>query len=332
MKQLCLKYPLLLLAFFLPVKLEAQQLAQYSQYLDNYYLINSAATNVQNNLQLDVGFRHYWTDFPGSPKTVYLTAYAPLSKPDASQHMQSAMRLTDNLDTASLRTTLAPKSNHIIGMIVTQDDIGLFRKTTNHLTYSFHMQLTQQLQIAVSPKLGWVHLTLNDDLRVLEENDQPFQQFVDNYQRQGMMDLGFGLWLYSDRFFAGYSLEQLTRNRGFSSQEVNGFEFQPHHFLMAGHRFSVSPRIDLIPHMLIRYVPGSATSIDLSLRAEYGQRFWTGLSYRKQNALVIMFGVLVSSQLSFGYSFDHSSNIGSLNRINAHEFSLSMNLLQNLHK
>lgn len=332
MKQRCLKYSLILLVFCLPVKLQAQQLAQYSQYLDNYYLINSAATNVQNNLQLDFGFRHYWTDFQGSPKTVYLTAYAPLSKPDASQHMQSAMRLTDNLDTASLRTTLAPKSNHIIGMIVTQDDIGLFRKTTNHLTYSFHMQLTKQLQIAVSPKLGWVHLTLNDDLRVLEENDQPFQEFIDNYQRQGMMDLGFGLWLYSDRFFAGYSLEQLTRNRGFSSQEVNGFEFQPHHFLMAGHRFKVNPRIDLIPHVLIRYVAGNSTSIDYSLRAEYGQRFWTGLSYRKQNALVVMFGVVVSDQLSFGYSFDHSSNISSLNRINAHEFSLSMNLLQNLHK
>lgn len=332
MKQRYFKYSLILLATAWSVNLKAQQLAQYSQYLDNYYLINSAATNVQNNLQLDFGFRHYWTDFQGSPKTVYLTAYAPLSKPDVSQHMQSAMRLTDNIDTAILTTTLVPKSNHIIGMIVTQDDIGLFRKTTNHLSYSFHMQLTRQLQIAVSPKLGWVHLSINEDLRVLEENDQPFQDFVDNYQRQGMMDLGFGLWLYSDRFFLGYSLEQLTRNRGFSSQQVDGFEFQPHHFLMAGHRFRLNPRINLIPHMLIRYVAGSATSIDYSVRAEYGQRFWAGLSYRKQNALVMMFGVVVSDQLSFGYSFDHSTNVSTLNRINAHEFSLSMNLLPNLHK
>lgn len=332
MKLSYLTYSLILLTTVLSVNLKAQQLAQFSQYLDNYYLINSAATNIQNNLQIDFGFRHYWTDFQGSPKTVYLTAYAPLSKPDASQHMQSAMRLSDNLDTAGLRTTSAPKSNHIIGMIVSQDDIGIFRKTTNHITYSFHMQLTKQLQIAVSPKLGWVHLSLNEDLRVLEENDQPFQEFVDNYQKQGMIDLGFGLWLYSDRLFMGYSLEQLTRNRGFRSQKVDGFEFQTHHFIMAGYRFKVSPRVDLIPHMLIRYVAGSTTSIDYSLRAEYGQRFWGGLSYRKQNALVMMLGVVVSDQLSFGYSFDHSTNISTLNRINAHEFSLSMNLLQNLHK
>ncbi|GAB5522976.1 MAG: hypothetical protein Roseis2KO_08480 [Roseivirga sp.] len=331
MKQHYLKYSLILLSVCITVNLRAQQLAQFSQYLDNYYLINSAATNVQNNLQLDLGFRHYWTDFQGSPKTIYLTAYAPLSRPDVSQHMQSAMRLTDDLDTTSLRTSFAPKSNHLVGMIVTQDDIGLFRKTTNHITYSFHMQLTRQLQIAVSPKIGWVHLSLNDDLRVLEENDQPFQQFVDNYQRQGMMDLGFGLWLYSDRLFFGYSLEQLTRNRGFSSQEVDGFEFEPHHFIMAGHKFRVNPRISLIPNMLIRYVSGS-TSIDYSLRAEYGQRFWAGISYRRQNALVMMFGVVLSDQLSFGYSFDHSTNISTLNRINAHEFNLSMNLLQNLHK
>ncbi len=327
-----LKYSLILVASCLSGALKAQQLAQYSQYLDNYFLVNSAATNIQNNLQLDFGFRHYWTDFQGSPKTVYLSAYAPLSRPDASQHMQSAMRLTDHLDTARLNTSLAPKSNHVAGMIITQDDIGLFRKTTNHFTYSFHMQLTEQLRISVSPKVGWVHLSLNDDLRVLDPNDQPFQQFLENYQRQGMLDLGFGMWLYSDKFFLGYSLEQLTQNRGFRSQELDGFEFQAHHFLMAGHRFSVSPRISLIPHMLIRYVNDHASSIDMSLRAEYGQRFWAGLSYRRQNALVVMFGVVVSDQLSFGYSFDHSTNINTLNRINAHEFSLSMNLFPNLHK
>lgn len=327
-----MKYSLIVLAFCLSGALQAQQLVQYSQYLDNYYLVNSAATNIQNNLQLDIGFRHYWTDFQGSPKTVYLSAYAPLSRPDASQYMQSAMRLTDNLDTARLNTGFTPKSNHVVGMVVTQDDIGLFRKTTNHFTYSFHMQLTEQLRVSVSPKVGWVHLSLNDDLRVLDEGDQPFQQFIDNYQQQGMLDLGFGMWLYSDKLFMGYSMEQLTQNRGFRSDELDGFEFQTHHFLMAGHRFSVSPRISLIPHFLVRYVNDYTSSIDLSLRAEYGQRFWAGLSYRRQNALVMMFGVVVSDQLSFGYSFDHSTNINTLNRINAHEFSLSMNLFPNLYK
>lgn len=313
-------------------KLSAQQLAQYSQYLDNYYLINPAATDIQNNLQLKLGFRHYWTDFEGSPKTIYLSAYAPLSKPVRSQHMQSAMRLTENLDTAGLKTLNIARPNHMAGIIVTQDDIGLFRKTTSHLTYSFHMPLSRKLQVGVAPKLGWVHLSLNEDLRVLEENDQPFQEFVDNYQKQGMMDLGFGIWLYSDRLFVGYSLEQLTRSNGFSSSQLDGFEFEPHHFAMAGYRFRVSPHLNLIPHMLIRYVPDGTTSTDLSIKAEYGSKLSAGFSYRRSNALVLIFGAALSSQLSFGYSFDHSTNINTLNRINAHEVSLNMKLLPELHK
>jgi type IX secretion system PorP/SprF family membrane protein len=331
-----MKSLLTILSMFLllspPGKLIAQQLAQYSQYLDNYYLINPAATDIQNNLQVKLGFRHYWTDFEGSPKTVYLSAYAPLSKPLRSQYMQSAMRLSDKIDTASLKTLSIARSNHMVGMIITQDDIGLFRKTTSHLTYTFHMPLSRKLQVAVAPKLGWVHLSLNEDLRVLEENDQPFQEFVDNYQKQGMMDLGFGLWLYSDRLFAGYSLEQLTRSRGFSSSQLDGFEFEPHHFVMAGYRFRVSPRLNLIPHMLIRYIPDGTTSTDLSLKAKYGSKLSAGFSYRRSNALVMIFGAAISSQFSFTYSFDHSTNINTLNRINAHEISLNMKLLPELHK
>lgn len=311
---------------------QAQQLAQYSQYLDNYYLVNSAATNLQNNVQVNFGFRHFWTDFAGSPKTIYLSAYAPLTKPDASQYMQSAMRLTDNLDTTSLKSTIASLSNHVVGLIVTQDDIGLFRKTTSHFTYSFHMPLTKDISISASPKLGWVHLSLNDDLRVLEDNDQPFQNFINNHQQQGMLDLGFGLWLYSDTFFFGYSLEQLTKSNAFEAEDIDGVEFQPHHFVMAGYRYRLSPYLNLVPNFMIRHTNGVPTSIDYSIRAEYGSKLWASLSYRRGNSLVMLLGMAISHQMSFSYSFDHSTNINQLNRVNAHEFSLRMNVLQNLHK
>ena len=311
---------------------KAQQLAQYSQYLDNYYLVNSAATNLQNNVQVNLGFRHFWTDFAGSPKTIYLSAYAPLTKPDASQYMQSAMRLTDDLDTSRLKSTIASLSNHVTGLIVTQDDIGLFRKTTSHFTYSFHMPLTKDINISVSPKLGWVHLSLNDDLRVLEDNDQPFQNFINNHQQRGMLDLGFGLWLYSDDFFFGYSMEQLTKNSAFEAEDVDGIEFQPHHFILAGYRYRLSPYLNIVPNLMIRHVKGVPASIDYSLRAEYGRNLWASVSYRRGNSLVMLLGIAISSQMSFSYSFDHSTNINQLNRVNAHEISLRMNVLQNLHK
>ena len=327
-----LKYCLSLVLFLCIGQAHAQQTAQYSQYLDNYYLVNPAATNIQNNLQLHMGFRHYWTDFEGSPKTIYLSAYAPLTKPGEDQHMRSAMRLTDRLDTSDLSARGSAKSNHIAGLILSQDDIGLFSKTTAHLTYSFHLPLTESLSVSVSPKLGWVHLGLNEDLRVLEENDQPFLEFMNNHQQRGMFDLGFGLWLYSDKLFFGYSLEQLVKNTAFSSEQVNGVEFEPHHYVMAGYRFRVSPRLKLVPNLLVRYVEANLTSTDYSLRAEYGSRLWASFSFRQQNAMVALVGMSISNQLSFSYSFDHSNDIALQNRINAHEISLRINVLPNLHK
>lgn len=318
-------FSLLLCAF----SLNAQQLTQYSQYLDNYYLLNPAATNVQNSVQAHLGFRNSWTGFPGSPQTLYFSAYAPLAKPEASQFMQSAMRLTDNLDTANLKSIYKARTNHITGLILTQDDLGLYRKTTAHLTYGFHLPLTSQLTVSVAPKLGWVNLSLNQDLVVLEKKDQPFINFLNQHQQQSMVDLGFGLWLYSSQFFLGYSLEQLVKNNALSSESIQGIEFEPHHFLMAGYRFRVSPRLKLVPNFLFRYVNADHTSFDLSMRAEYGTRLWASLSYRKQNAIIMLIGASVSRQFSFSYSYDNSFR---QSLITAHEVSVRFSFLNHLHK
>lgn len=310
----------------------AQQLAQYSQYLDNYFLINTAATNLQNNMQLSMGYRRHWTGFQGSPNSFYLTAYAPLTKPSPSQYMQASMRLRNQMNAARLKTQEKPKSNHVVGAILTQDDIGIFSKNTVHLTYSFHLPVSKSISISFSPKVGWMHLSLNDELTVLEANDLPFQEFLMTHERQGMADLGFGLWLYSDKFFVGYSMEQLVRNNALNNQSLSGFEFEPHHFGMMGFRLKVNTYLRIVPHALVRYVDQHLFNVDYSMRFEYGTRLWASISYRKENAVVGLIGMAISRQLAFNYSFDHSNNIQELNRVNAHEISLRFSLFPNLHR
>lgn len=310
----------------------AQQLSQFSQYLDNFYLVNPAATDVQNNVNLGFGYRQQWSDLPGNPSTFYLTAYAPLTKPQESQYMQASMRLSDQLRAKRLKLGDAPTPNHIIGTTISNDNFGLFNKTTIHATYSFHLPITQKLTLSAAPKLGFVRLSLNDNLWVLEENDVPFEDFVNKFQAETLLDLGAGLWLYSDKLFFGYSIEQLSKNRSTQLDGSVGFEFKPHHFIVAGYRLNLNNYLRLVPNVMVRHLETGPSSIDYSMRLEYAHRIWAGISYRKENAIVGSFGLFITNELRFNYSYDHGTSKGGRDGLNAHEISLRISLFPNLHK
>lgn len=310
-----------------------QQLSPYSQYLNNYYLVNSAAADVRNSVSSIFSYRLGTGNFSGTPKTLYFSAYAPLNKPKASQFMRSAMRVTESLDTTALiRRFSVGGGNHIAGLNVTTDELGLFRKTTVHASYTYHLTLNRQFTLAASPKVGWVNLNLSDDLQVFEQNDQPFQEFLSRYEQLNMMDIGFGLWLYSDKYFFGYSLEQLVKTKDIASEQISGYEFNPHHYILVGTKIRMNQKWSLTPNALLRMVANAPISYDLSIKAEYGAKLWGALSYRKETAIIMMVGGAINDNLSFSYSFDQTINASNANQISAHEIGIQYEFLHNLHK
>ena len=44
--------------------------------------------------------------------------------------------------------------------------------------------------------------------------------------------------------------------------------------------------------------------LDLSTRLEYDNKYWGGLSYRFQDALILIAGLNITGGLSIGYSYD----------------------------
>jgi len=332
MKRLITKYYLIILILFISSEAFGQQLSQYSQYLNNYYLINSAATDIQNSVQSFLDYRMASSSYEGAPRTISFAAYAPLSKPAPSQYMKSAMRVTRNLDSNALLESSKTNTNHLAGLSVTSDELGLFQKTTIHASYTYHLTLSKKIRISASPKIGYVNLRLSDNLTVLEDNDQPFESFIGQYDQMNMMDFGFGLWLYSESFFFGYSVERLFQGNNIqSTDDIEGFEFKPHHFALAGTRIPITRRWTIIPSTLFRITPGVPFNFDLSVKAVYGDKIWGAISYRKESAMVLIVGGQINDQLAFNYSFDHSINALQTNQISAHEISLQFQFLQNLH-
>lgn len=322
-------YIIVLLVFNLLAS-EAQQLSQFSQYLENKYLINPAATDIQNNLSVNLGYRNQWTGFPGKTGTFYLTAYAPLKKPDPSHYMQASMRLSSRRNAQALKLLPTPTPDIIAGLIVTNDNFGLYKKTTTHVSLGVHMPLTRFISLSVAPKIGLVNLNLQKELFVLEENDIPFRSFIDQFQNATFMDIGMGVWLYSDKFFLGYSMEQLLRNQN-TSPDQTSFEFLTHHFYTAGIRLRSDQPLKIVPSILIRTNKVTPSSIDVGVRLEYQDRIWSSVSVRRSKAVITSFGLFLSQKMKATYSYDWGYRDSGREYFSAHEITLSLFLLENLH-
>src|ERR687889_717164 len=69
--------PLLLLA---SAPARAQQQAQYSQYMNNNYILNPGTTGVEDYIDVKFSYRTQWTGLEGAPKTYYASASSSLGK------------------------------------------------------------------------------------------------------------------------------------------------------------------------------------------------------------------------------------------------------------
>ena len=58
----------------------AQQVPQYSQFLQNQYMVNPASTGVYDFINVTVGGRLQWAGLENAPKTSYLYVAAPAEK------------------------------------------------------------------------------------------------------------------------------------------------------------------------------------------------------------------------------------------------------------
>ncbi|HEX6333331.1 MAG TPA: type IX secretion system membrane protein PorP/SprF, partial [Flavisolibacter sp.] len=68
--------------FLFPLCLAAQQRPHYTQYILNNYILNPALTGIENYTDIKISARDQWVGLDGAPRTIYLTAHAPLGKND----------------------------------------------------------------------------------------------------------------------------------------------------------------------------------------------------------------------------------------------------------
>lgn len=269
-----------------------QQEAMYSQYMFNTMAVNPAYAGTRNALNVLVLSRMQWVGLDGAPRTYTFSAHAPIE----NQKMG-------------------------LGVSMVADKIGPVNNYYFNLNYAYHLKLTEALTLSMGLKAGIYnyYVGLND----LGQVNDP--TFASNIEKVFQPNAGVGLYLFSNKFYAGFSIPKMIQGK-LSDVEVNGSvlsNLKRHYFLMGGYVFNVNSDVVLKPSVIEKVVAGAPPSTDLTLQMFYKSNYWFGTTYRFGDAMAFMAGIQINRQLMFGYSYDITlSSLAGYNH-GSHEIMIS---------
>lgn len=308
-------------------QIHGQQLPQYSQYMQNMYVLNPAASSLYHDVDINLGFRQQWAGFDGAPQTYYASGTVNLGKiPKADPRLYS---IPISHRQMLARQRLERKNKHVVGGMAALDEYGAFQKSSFMVSYAFHKPIGDSYTIAVGTSLGWYGLRFAKDDVVLENpNDRTYNDFILNGTRSNLFDINAGLYVYSDRAFLGYSVYQLAQNEmklgnGNSPLNLSHAKLAIHHFATLGYSIPLSQNFNLVPSMLFKILGPAPLSFDTNLKAEFMDRYWIGLSYRNEDAVAILLGAEINDWMKFGYSYDYVTSEINNASSGSHELVLS---------
>ena len=306
----------------------AQQTTQFSQYMNNQYLINPAAAGMINSVEVKLGGRMQWVGFEGSPKSTFLTLSTVLKKKKGRAKFSSGTGFSSNSSKTSLIKT--GKLKHAVGGIIIADEYGAYRQFKASGTYSIHLPLSREYNMSLGVNVGVSNRSfLNERAQTLNVitgfgEDDAYNQYS-SASNTNTLDVGVGFHLYSKELFFGVSVDQLTKDLvSFGAEQTTNFDTRSHFRGILGYKFKMDRVWSITPSVLAKYLFHSPLSIEGSILANYKNWLWFGVSYRSKDAVVGLVGLNISQKFKLGYSFDYSvSKLNSHNK-GGHEVTLGL--------
>jgi type IX secretion system PorP/SprF family membrane protein len=270
----------------------AQQEAQYTQFMVNPFLYNPALSGCEDFFDLKTAYRTQWTGLEGAPRTFYLSVHSPIS----SHHMERAKKDHDD-------------RRHSIGGLMSSDKAGDLIFNNAYLSYSYTITLSKGVFWGFNNHKRGVELALGTsagvkqyrlDLTRIAENTQVESILLGN--NKFLPDASLGAWLYfGDYTYVGLSAQQLLRNKLNTS---NFSRLNQHYNLVAGTEFFVGDGLKILPSAMLKKVKGSPMSLDINARIDYQDTYFGGLSWRVKDAISVMIGTLLMDKYEIAYSYD----------------------------
>ena len=272
------KYILSLLIIFLVAKAsQAQQDAQYTEYMYNTMSINPAYTGTRSAMSIAALHRSQWVGLEGAPQTQTFNIHSPVGK------------------------------NVGLGLSVTHDEIGPTNETYIDIDYSYRLMLSENRRLSFGLKGGGHFLNVN-----FAKLNQYIPELTtdDNVRNRFSPNVGIGIYYYSKQSYIGLSIPNLLETNHFynssdSEASTNYIAKENiNYYLIGGYVFDLSPLWKFKPAGLVKVVFGSPLQVDVSGNFMFNNRFILGAAYRWSAAISGMGGIQISDHILIGLAYD----------------------------
>ncbi len=274
---------IVLLIVLCNASVSAQFEAQLSQYMFHINTFNPSAIAENGLMNLAGQHRIQWVGMPGAPQTTYFTANAPLFN--------------------------KKKSVSGVGVKFLNDKIGAFSNQAAHLQYAYKRKFGKH-KLSIGADLGFVSVSfIADSIKNASVNSE-FHDFmgdeaIPQSNETGMnLDLSLGLFYSHPKYYFGLSFVHLNNPIIKMNDEKTKFKVRGIGYATGGYNFKLPfDKMILKSSALFKtdYVTWQA---EVSSIVEYDEKYWGGLSYRYQDAVVIFTGLNIMNGLTIGYAYD----------------------------
>jgi type IX secretion system PorP/SprF family membrane protein len=298
---------------------EAQQVPMYSQYIMNGFLVNPSFAGRDGYTSVNLTVREQWVGMSQAPSTYALSFQTRILK---NSYISKATLVKKKL----VRPTRGGQVG--VGGYVFNDNNGIMHRTGIQAAYAYQIPLGDDnneftKSLAFGLALTAYQYTINTEGLVYDKDDP----YLNNYDRSVFIpDFNFGVSYITPKYYLGFSMTNLLRGSlmFFNDNGINNFELG-HYFLTGGIKVPLSGNWILEPSAFLKAsdMVFKSIQLDITSRVYYKNDYWAGISYRTNDALILMLG-LKYDRFYFAYAFDYTLTDIRRQSFGSHEFTLAV--------
>lgn len=282
----------------LGISLNAQQVPAYSQYVMNGFLINPSYAGNDGYTSVNLTAREQWLGLANSPSNYAVSFQTRILKTSFIQKSTSVRKKL-------VRPTRGGRVG--LGGYVFNDQNGIIKRTGFEMAYAYHIDLRNYRQLSFGLGATAYQFAIDIDGAVVTDIDD---EFLNNYDRVVFIpDFNFGASYTTRTYYVGFAATQLFRGTLTLGNTAKNPNTELGHFYLsggikvplAGNEWILEPSaLFKSSDMLFK-----SFQADITTRIYYKQDYWAGLSYRTQDALIVLLG-FTYDRFYFAYAFDFS--------------------------
>lgn len=268
-------FPILVLGAWPVAVLQAQQNAQFTQYMFNGIVINPAYAGTDEALKITLINRSQWVSFDGAPVTQGIYAHNLLQK----QRMG-------------------------LGLSFVNDKIGVHRNQNLRAMMAYHLPVSREATLSFGMQAG-LAMTRSNYASLNTGNATMDPQLAGLGVSKSSLAMGMGIYFHSKKFHLGLSIPDLIPQTASINDTLSIQWKRTNYFLFSKYSIVINEGLRLEPGMLLKYYPGMPLSFDLNACVVIKEALTLGLAYRKAESIGLLLRAQLTPQLQFGYSYDH---------------------------